>query len=187
MQHFSFFVCCMFTILCHFENAFKRLQRELKQICSRTGFYCTLQIPGGTMNIDFCNIILGSHRVATSFIALIVGISVFILPIWYWNLLEDNVLQILILMIEKSSFLSGTACNVDFLSYIPIIYCSHFTFVSFPLAHTYYPIWPTNAKWLVIFIKKYHTMTLQSWHGSYAEINNHKFPKCACLIFLYNG
>ena len=113
--------------------------------------------------------------------------SVFILLIWYLKKLESNVLHLLISMIWKSSFVSGPTCKVDVLSYIPIIYCSHFTFVSFPLAHTYYPIWPTNAKWLVIFIKKYHTMTLQSWHGSYVEINNHKFPKCTCLIFLYNG
>ena len=74
VQHFSFFVCCMFTILCYFKNAFKRLQRELKQICSRighmAGFYCTLPIPGGTMNIDFCNIMFSSHHVAASFIVL---------------------------------------------------------------------------------------------------------------------
>ena len=120
---------------------------------------------------------------------------------YYWNrrhfgihiskLILENVGRQRIKTIDvddiKSSFVSGPTCKVDVLSYIPIIYCSHFTFVSFPLAHTYYPIWPTNAKWLVIFIKKYHTMTLQSWHGSYVEINNHKFPKCTCLIFLYNG
>ena len=190
VQHFSFFVCCMFTILCYFKNAFKRLQRELKQICSRighmAGFYCTLPIPGGMMNIDFCNIMLSWYHVATSFIAL-TCFSEFMLLIWYLKKWESNVLQLLISMIWKSSFVSGPTCKVDVLSYIPIIYCSHFTFVSFPLAHTYYPIWPTNAKWLVIFIKKYHTMTLQSWHGSYVEINNHKFPKCTCLIFLYNG
>ena len=34
------------------------------------GFYCTLPIPGDTINIYFCNIILSSHRVATSFIGL---------------------------------------------------------------------------------------------------------------------
>ena len=65
VQHFSFFVCCMFTILCYFKNAFKRLQRELKQICSRighmAGFYCTLPIPGGMMNMNFCKIMLSSH------------------------------------------------------------------------------------------------------------------------------
>ena len=74
VQHFSFFVCCMFTILCYFKNAFKRLQRELKQICSRighmAGFYCTLPIPGGMMKIHFCNIMLSSQHVASSFIAL---------------------------------------------------------------------------------------------------------------------
>ena len=64
----------MFTILCYFKNAFKRLQRELKQICSRighmAGFYCTLPIPGGMMKIHFCNIMLSSHHVATSFLAI---------------------------------------------------------------------------------------------------------------------
>ena len=70
VQHFSFFVCCMFTILCHFKNAFKRLQRELKQICSRighmAGFYCTLPIPGGFLQgyIQFtscCNFIYSAY------------------------------------------------------------------------------------------------------------------------------
>ena len=57
VQHFSVFVCCMFRILCYFKNAFKRLQRELKHICSRighmAGFYCTLLIPGGIYECTF--------------------------------------------------------------------------------------------------------------------------------------
>ena len=81
VQHFSFFVCCMFTILCYFKNAFKRLQRELKQICSRighmAGFYCTLPIPGGMMNIQFCNIMLCSHHVSTLIY------SAYLLESWY--------------------------------------------------------------------------------------------------------
>ena len=105
VQHFSFFVCCMFTILCYFKNAFKRLQRELKQICSRighmAGFYCTLPIPGGMMKIHFCNIMLSSQHVATSFIALTCWnrISVFIFTISYWKIWEGNVLHPLILII----------------------------------------------------------------------------------------
>ena len=89
--------------------------------------------------------------------------------IYIYNFILENMGRQRITSIDfnhiKCTFASGPTCKVDVLSYIPIIYCSHFTFVSFPLAHTYYPIWPTNAKWLVIFIKKYHTMTLQSWHG----------------------
>ena len=62
----------------------------------------------------------------------------------------------------KCTFASGPTCKVDVLSYIPIIYCCHFTFVSFPLAPTYYPICPTNAKWLVIFILDYGIELLYS-------------------------
>ena len=103
VQHFSFFVCCMFTILCYFKNAFKRLQRELKQICSRighmAGFYCTLPIPGGMMKIHFCNIMLSSHHVATSFLAITCSNRRKIFTISYWKIWEGNVLHLLILII----------------------------------------------------------------------------------------
>ena len=92
VQHFSFFVCCMFTILCYFKNAFKRLQRELKQICSRighmAGFYCTLPIPGGMMNIQFCNIMLCSHHVSTLIYSAYLLESYF--GIYIYNFILEN-------------------------------------------------------------------------------------------------